>query len=62
LEFEKTLQITITNCINFKIQIMKPINHIQQSVSSFILKQIKLKYHTVNTYNYEKAMLAEIKH
>jgi len=41
---------------------MKPINHIQQSVSSFILKQIKLKYHTVNTYNYEKAMLAEIKH
>ncbi len=36
---------------------MKIINHIQQKVANFAKKQIKLKYHTINTYGNEKAIL-----
>jgi len=36
---------------------MKVINHIQQRVASFAKRQIKLKYHTINTYGYDKAIL-----
>ena len=40
---------------------MKVINHIQQKVVSFTKKQIKLKYHPINTYGYEKAILTGLK-
>jgi len=41
---------------------MRPINHIQQRVTNFVLKEIKLKYHAINTDNYKKGMFIEIKH
>ena len=40
---------------------MKRFDHIHQRVSNFAKKQIKLKYHTINTYNYEEALLTGIK-
>ena len=40
---------------------MKVINHIQRKVASFTKRRIKLKYHAINTYSYEKAMLTAIK-
>ena len=40
---------------------MKAINRIQKRVANFAKRQIKLKYHTINTYGYERAILTGIK-
>jgi len=40
---------------------MKPINHIRQRVTNFVKEQIKLKYHTINTYEDERARFTGIK-
>ena len=36
---------------------MKRFDHIHQRVTNFAKKQIKLKYHTINTFYYEQALL-----
>lgn len=40
---------------------MKNFEFIHQRVTNFAKKQIKLKYQTINTYNYEEALLTKVK-
>ena len=39
---------------------MKKFEFIHQRVTNYAKKQIKLKYQTINTYNYEEALLSGI--
>jgi len=41
---------------------MKRLDQIKQNITSFARKQIKLKYHPINTYNYEEVLFTGIKY
>ena len=39
---------------------MRILNHIQNKVTNLTKKQLKLRYHAINSYGYERTMLLGI--